>query len=72
MQDTLKSNTIDHLFVIFYAIFIHYGSHFNDIFLSDIFQHIGSSSEVIASFQQTLWTVVPMSAGAIRVKSMGK
>jgi len=42
------------------------------MFLSDIFQHIGSSSEVIASFQQTLWTVVPMSAGAIRVKSMGK
>lgn len=36
-----------------------------------LFQHIGSSSEVIASFQQTLWTVVPMSSGAIRVKSMG-
>ncbi|XP_053408017.1 ryanodine receptor-like isoform X6 [Mercenaria mercenaria] len=38
---------------------------------SERYLHIGSGSEVIASFQQTLWTVVPMSSGAIRVKSMG-
>ncbi|XP_052768471.1 ryanodine receptor 2-like isoform X9 [Mya arenaria] len=38
---------------------------------SERYLHIGSNSDVIASFQQTLWTVVPMSSGAIRVKSMG-
>ncbi|KAL4238125.1 Ryanodine receptor 2 [Mactra antiquata] len=38
---------------------------------SERYLHIGSAAEVIASFQQTLWTVVPMSSGAIRVKSMG-
>lgn len=27
---------------------------------------------VIASFQQTLWTVNPMSSGAYRLKSVGK
>ncbi|WAR19518.1 RYR-like protein [Mya arenaria] len=33
---------------------------------SERYLHIGSNSDVIASFQQTLWTVVPMSSGAIR------
>lgn len=35
-------------------------------------QHIGNSSYVIASFQQTLWTMVPVSSGALRQKSLGQ
>ncbi|KAL3874970.1 hypothetical protein ACJMK2_037916, partial [Sinanodonta woodiana] len=38
---------------------------------SERYLHIGSGSLVIASFQQTLWTVVPMCSGAIRQKSLG-
>nr|KAG5704413.1 hypothetical protein BaRGS_024268 [Batillaria attramentaria] len=33
--------------------------------------HIGSGGSVIASFQQTLWTVVPICSGAVRVKTLG-
>ncbi len=36
------------------------------------FQHIGTGALVIASFQQTLWTVQTISSGAIRQKSLGK
>ena len=35
-------------------------------------QHIGSGASVIASFQQTLWTVVPICSGAVRQKTLGK
>ncbi|XP_048731868.2 ryanodine receptor-like isoform X6 [Ostrea edulis] len=38
---------------------------------SERYLHIGSGSMVIASFQQTLWTVNPMSSGAYRMKSVG-
>ena len=34
-------------------------------------QHIGAGAMVIASFQQTLWTVQPVSSGAVRQKSLG-
>lgn len=37
---------------------------------SERYLHIGDGN-VIASFQQTLWTVVPVSAGAVRTKSLG-
>ena len=35
-------------------------------------QHIGSGSMVMASFQQTLWTVQPVSSGAIKNKALCK
>ena len=35
-------------------------------------QHIGVDSQVIASFQQTLWTVQPVSSGIVRQKSLGE
>ncbi|RUS73265.1 hypothetical protein EGW08_018973, partial [Elysia chlorotica] len=38
---------------------------------SERYLHIGSGASVIASFQQTLWTVVPMSSGAVRQKTLG-
>lgn len=38
---------------------------------SERYLHIGYGVSVIASFQQTLWTVVPMCSGAIRLKSLG-
>ncbi|KAK3094056.1 hypothetical protein FSP39_023525 [Pinctada imbricata] len=38
---------------------------------SERYLHIGGGSMVIASFQQTLWTVVPMCSGAVRQKSIG-
>ncbi|XP_069116591.1 ryanodine receptor-like isoform X2 [Argopecten irradians] len=38
---------------------------------SERYLHIYGGSMVIASFQQTLWTVVPMSSGAISQKSLG-
>ncbi|XP_064623398.1 ryanodine receptor-like isoform X6 [Lineus longissimus] len=38
---------------------------------SERYLHIGSGHSVIASFQQTLWTVAPVCSGAIRQKSMG-
>ncbi|KAJ8309071.1 hypothetical protein KUTeg_013945 [Tegillarca granosa] len=37
---------------------------------SERYLHIGSGSVVTASFQQTLWTVLPMCSGAIRQKSI--
>ncbi|XP_048259812.1 ryanodine receptor-like isoform X9 [Haliotis rufescens] len=37
---------------------------------SERYLHIGSGSAVIASFQQTLWTVVPMCSGAVRTKAL--
>lgn len=36
-----------------------------------VLQHIGAGAMVIASFQQTLWTVQPVSSGAVRQKSLG-
>ena len=41
------------------------------MFVCGIFQHIGAGAMVIASFQQTLWTVQPVSSGAVRQKSVG-
>ncbi|CAH1792822.1 unnamed protein product, partial [Owenia fusiformis] len=38
---------------------------------SERYLHIGSGASVIASFQQTLWTVQPVCSGAIRMKSLG-
>lgn len=38
---------------------------------SERYLHIGSGGSVIASFQQTLWTVVPICSGAVRVKTLG-
>ncbi|XP_055878934.1 ryanodine receptor 2-like isoform X5 [Biomphalaria glabrata] len=38
---------------------------------SERYLHIGSGSSVIASFQQTLWTVVPMCSGTVRQKTLG-
>ncbi|BFZ07812.1 hypothetical protein BsWGS_10847 [Bradybaena similaris] len=38
---------------------------------SERYLHIGSGCSVIASFQQTLWTVVPMCSGAVRQKTLG-
>ncbi|XP_013392082.1 ryanodine receptor [Lingula anatina] len=38
---------------------------------SERYLHIGSGQSVIASFQQTLWTVAPVCSGAIRQKSLG-
>ncbi|XP_071161899.1 ryanodine receptor-like [Mytilus edulis] len=38
---------------------------------SERYLHIGGGSMVIASFQQTLWTVVPMCSGGIRNKCLG-
>ena len=35
-------------------------------------QHIGSGASVIASFQQTLWTVVPICSGTVRQKTLGE
>jgi hypothetical protein len=35
-------------------------------------QHIGSGAMVIASFQQTLWSVQPVSSGTVKQKSVGK
>ncbi|ESO90186.1 hypothetical protein LOTGIDRAFT_123762 [Lottia gigantea] len=38
---------------------------------SERYLHIGSSNSIVASFQQTLWTVVPMCSGAVRTKTVG-
>ncbi|XP_070180339.1 ryanodine receptor-like isoform X4 [Littorina saxatilis] len=38
---------------------------------SERYLHIGSGASVIASFQQTLWTVVPICSGAVRQKTLG-
>ncbi|XP_064602338.1 ryanodine receptor 2-like [Liolophura sinensis] len=38
---------------------------------SERYLHIGSGASVIASFQQTLWTVAPVCSGAIRQKTLG-
>lgn len=37
-----------------------------------VLQHIGMGEMVMASFQQTLWAVQPISSGAIRQKSVGE
>jgi len=38
---------------------------------SERYLHIGAGALVIASFQQTIWTVQPVSSGAVRQKSLG-
>ncbi|XP_025103910.1 ryanodine receptor-like isoform X4 [Pomacea canaliculata] len=38
---------------------------------SERYLHIGSGNSVLASFQQTLWTVVPICSGAVRQKTLG-
>jgi len=38
---------------------------------SERYLHIGAGGLVIASFQQTLWTVQPVSSGVVRQKSVG-
>lgn len=38
---------------------------------SERYLHIGAGETVMASFQQTLWTVHPLSSGVARLKSVG-
>ena len=61
----------NHIVIHFISIECYAASMHKLSFIFFIHQHIGSGGSVIASFQQTLWTVVPMSAGAVRQKAMG-
>jgi len=44
----------------------------DNIYYNVVIQHIGAGAMVIASFQQTLWTVQPVSSGLVRQKSVGE